>query len=79
MLHESILLLYLHTQTLKQYTMNTTDKKIERIKQINDFILNQPLSKVEFEKYQNQLTKLKKEFSKYERNYYQLDLPLEAL
>lgn len=57
----------------------STDKKIERIKEINDFIINQELTKLELEKYIAKLNYLKKEFSKYERNYYQLDIPLEAL
>lgn len=59
--------------------MMSTDKKIERIKEINDFIINQELTKLELEKYIAKLNYLKKEFSKYERNYYQLDIPLEAL
>jgi len=59
--------------------MNSTDKKIERIKEINDFLINQKLTKIEIEKYINQLKKLKKEFSKFERNYYNLDMPIELL
>jgi hypothetical protein len=59
--------------------MNSTDRKIERIKQINDFILNQPLTKLELEKYKKQLDSLKKEFTKYQKKYYQLDLPLALL
>ena len=59
--------------------MNGTDLKIERIKEINDFIINQKLTKLELEKYMTKLNNLKKDFSQFERNYYQLDLPLEAL
>ena len=59
--------------------MNSTDKKIERIKEINDFLINQKLTKIEIEKYINQLKKLKKEFTKFERNYYNLDMPIELL
>lgn len=57
----------------------TTDKKIERIKEINDFIINQELTKLELERYVAKLNYLKKEFSQFDRNYYQLDIPLEAL
>lgn len=56
----------------------TTETKIERIKEINDFLLNQKLSKLQLEKYLIKLENLKKEFTKFDRNYYQLDLP-EAL
>lgn len=56
----------------------TTESKIERIKEINDFLLNQKLSKLQLEKYLIKLENLKKEFTKFDRNYYQLDLP-EAL
>jgi hypothetical protein len=59
--------------------MNGTDLKIERIKEINDFIINQKLTKLELEKYMTKLNNLKKDFSQFERNYYQLDLPLEVL
>ena len=59
--------------------MMTTDKKIERIKEINDFIINQELTKLELERYVAKLNYLKKEFSQFDRNYYQLDIPLEAL
>lgn len=55
-----------------------TETKIERIKEINDFLLNQKLSKLQLEKYLIKLENLKKEFTKFDRNYYQLDLP-EAL
>ena len=57
----------------------STDKKIERIKEINDFIINQELTKLELERYVAKLNYLKKEFSQFDRNYYQLDIPLEAL
>jgi len=56
----------------------TTERKIERIKEINDFILNQSLTKVQLEKYLIKLENLKKEFTKFDRRYYQLDIP-EAL
>jgi hypothetical protein len=59
--------------------MMSTDKKIERIKEINDFIINQELTKLELERYVAKLNYLKKEFSQFDRNYYQLDIPLEAL
>ena len=52
--------------------MMTTDKKIERIKEINDFIINQELTKLELERYVAKLNYLKKEFSQFDRNYYQL-------
>lgn len=58
--------------------MMTTDKKIERINEINDFIINQNLTKLELKNYLTQLDKLKKEFSKKDRLYYNLDVP-EAL
>lgn len=58
--------------------MMTTDKKIERINEINDFIINQNLTKLELKNYLTQLEKLKKEFSKKDRLYYNLDVP-EAL
>ncbi len=56
----------------------TTERKIERIKEINDFILNQSLTKVQLEKYLIKLENLKKDFTKFDRRYYQLDIP-EAL
>lgn len=56
----------------------TTERKIERIKEINDFILNQNLTKVQLEKYLIKLENLKKDFTKFDRRYYQLDIP-EAL
>jgi hypothetical protein len=58
--------------------MITTERKIERIKEINDFILNQSLTKVQLEKYLIKLENLKKDFTKFDRRYYQLDIP-EAL
>lgn len=58
--------------------MITTERKIERIKEINDFILNQSLTKVQLEKYLIKLENLKKDFTLFDRRYYQLDIP-EAL
>ena len=57
----------------------TTESKIERIKEINDFLLNQKLSKLQLEKYLIKLENLKKDFTKFDRNYYQLDLPKALL
>lgn len=56
----------------------STERKIERIKEINDFILNQSLTKVQLEKYLIKLENLKKDFTLFDRRYYQLDIP-EAL
>ena len=42
--------------------MMTTDKKIERIKEINDFIINQELTKLELERYVAKLNYLKNKF-----------------
>lgn len=56
----------------------STERKIERIKEINDFILNQNLTKVQLEKYLIKLENLKKDFTLFDRRYYQLDIP-EAL
>lgn len=55
------------------------ESKIERIKEINDFLLNQKLTKLQLEKYLIKLENLKKDFTKFDRNYYQLDLPKALL
>ena len=75
---KNIITIFAYTNKQIIYTMMSTERKIERIKEINDFILNQSLTKVQLEKYLIKLDNLKKEFTKFDRNYYQLDLP-EAL
>ena len=73
MLHKRKLLLYLHTQTLKQYTMTTMTNKYElRIIEIIDVKMNQPdLSKKHLEKLNSELNKLYKYVDSTTKKHYQ--------
>lgn len=73
MLHERKLLLYLHTQTLKQYTMTTmTDKYELRIAEIIDVKMNQPnLSEKHLDKLNRELNKLYQYVDSTTKKHYQ--------